>query len=194
MTNKIEEVKMITITYNHIKMKFETSNDVFSPNDIDKGTKAMLSLVELKNCDKILDLGCGYGFVGIYCAKIIRPSNIWMTDIQNEAINLTRKNILLNHVEGVNLIKSDGFKTIDEKDFTLILSNPPYHVNFSIPKHFIEKGFNRLAIGGKMMMVTKRKTWYKNKLISIFGGVIIKEIDEYYVFIAEKRQQKYAKK
>lgn len=72
------------------------------------------------------------------------------------------------------------------------LSNPPYHADFSVPKEFIEKGFNRLQIGGKMYMVTKRKDWYKNKLISIFGGVKIWEIDGYYVFLAIKKQSSYA--
>ena len=78
--------------------------------------------------------------------------------------------------------------------FSLCLTsaNPPYHADFSVPKAFIEKGFNRLQIGGKMVMVTKRKEWYKNKLISIFGGVSITEIDGYYVFISEKRSADYA--
>ena len=66
--------------------------------------------------------------------------------------------------------------------------------DFSIPKHFIEKGFNRLRIGGKMYMVTKRKDWYKNKLSAIFGGVKIYEIDGYFVFCAEKRNSKYSNK
>ena len=66
--------------------------------------------------------------------------------------------------------------------------------HFTVAKRFIEKGFNRLKIGGKMYMVTKRKDWYKNKLISIFGGVRIHEIDGYYVFEAEKRSASYAGK
>jgi len=65
--------------------------------------------------------------------------------------------------------------------------------DFSVPKMFIEKGFNRLRIGGRMYMVTKRKLWYKNKLISIFGGVKIWEIDGYYVFMSVKKSPDYAK-
>lgn len=74
------------------------------------------------------------------------------------------------------------------------LSNPPYHTDFRVAKHFIEKGFNRLAIGGKMVMVTKRRDWYKRKLIAIFGGVQIREVDGYYVFLSEKRSAVYAGK
>ena len=94
--------------------------------------------------------------------------------------------------QSVKIVRSDGFSQLDDTGFTLILSNPPYHADFSVPKSFIEKGFNRLQIGGRMMMVTKRKEWYKNKLISIFGGVTIAEIDGYYVFASQKRSANYA--
>lgn len=77
----------------------------------------------------------------------------------------------------------DGYNNIEEGDFTWILSNPPYHVDFSVPKHFIEVGYK------KLVMVTKRLAWYKNKLTSIFGGVKVHEINGYYVFVVEKRIQ-----
>ena len=60
-------------------------------------------------------------------------------------------------------------------------------------KHFLEKGFNRLTLGGKLYMVVKRKEWYKNKLISLFGGVRVEYIDGYYVLCAEKRSPDYAR-
>lgn len=184
---------MININIKNIDMQFKTSDEVFSPKEADKGTLAMLSVVELDGDDKVLDLGCGYGLVGVYFAKLIGADNVIMTDIDNNAVELARENITLNDVEGIKLYQSDGFKDIDEKDFTIILSNPPYHADFSVPKEFIEKGFNRLKIGGKIYMVTKRKDWYKNKLISIFGGVRIWEIDGYYIFMAMKKNSSYAK-
>ena len=56
----------------------------------------------------------------------------------------------------------------------------------------IEKGYIRLALGGKIHMVTKMKVWYQKKLAAIFGGVKVIQRDGYYVFLAEKRQHKYA--
>lgn len=183
---------MINANIKNIDMKFETSNEVFSPQNVDRGTLAMLSVVDFNSNDKILDLGCGYGVVGILAAKIIGSDNVVLADIDSNAVSLAKENIILNNVKGIKLYHSNGFKEIDEKNFTMILSNPPYHADFSVPKEFIEKGFNRLQIGGKMYMVTKRKDWYKNKLISIFGGVKIWEIDGYYVFLAIKKQSSYA--
>ena len=183
---------MFTQTIGDIQLTFETSSTVFSPNEIDKGTLAMLSVVDFAPADKLLDLGCGYGVVGIYAAKLIPPQNIIMSDIDRKSVELSRKNAIANEVDSLRIIVSDGFEHITDKDFTLILSNPPYHVDFSVPKHFIEKGFNRLQLGGKMYMVTKRKDWYKNKLTAIFGGVKVHEINGYFVFCAEKRSTQYA--
>lgn len=181
---------MINIELKNLKFQFKTSDKVFSPSYIDRGTLAMLSQVQFNTDDKVLDLGCGYGFVGIYASKLIDPKNIIMCDISKEAVNLSKFNANLNHVENLTILQSDGLDSISNNDFSLILSNPPYHVDFSVPKRFIELSYKKLVVGGKMYMVTKRKDWYKNKLISVFGGVTINEIDGYYVFMAEKRNVK----
>lgn len=127
---------MIHVKIKDIDLKFETESSMFSPNSIDNGTLALLSVIDFLPSDKVLDLGCGYGAVGILTGKLIG----------------------------------------EENDFTLILCNPPYHADFSVPKKFIEIGFKKLAMGGKLVMVTKRLDWYKNKLISVFGGVKVQEI------------------
>lgn len=183
---------MIKTNIKGIDLIFETSTGVFSPKDIDLGTLSMLSLVDFQKNDKVLDLGCGYGIVGIWAARIVGEENVVMVDIDEEAVELSLKNSSLNNVQ-VKTLKSDGFTNLDEKDFTLILSNPPYHTDFSVARTFIEKGFNRLRIGGRMYMVTKRKGWYKNKLTAIFGGVKIWEINGYFVFMSIKKSSAYAK-
>jgi 16S rRNA (guanine1207-N2)-methyltransferase len=62
-----------------------------------------------------------------------------------------------------------------------------------VAKAFIEDGFKKLVTGGRMVMVTKRLDWYRNKLSSVFGGVTVKEKDGYYVFLAEKRNDRRPK-
>jgi len=185
--NKINE-----IIQGH-SLTFETAPSLFSPNQIDKGTLAMLEHIQFTKSDKVLDLGCGYGVVGIVAAKHTAPANVYMTDLNKTAIEYARRNVSLNNVEGIKIIQSDSYKNINETNFTIIASNPPYHADFSVPKLFIEKGFNRLTIGGKFYMVTKRKDWYKNKFVAIFGGVRIHEKDNYFIFEAERRTQNYSK-
>lgn len=190
-----KEDKMImaefTVNIKNQELKFKTNPQVFSPRALDPGTAAMLSVAEFLPEDKVLDLGCGYGIVGILAAKFIGPDRVVMCDISEESVQLAKINAAQNGgMEALRIIKSDGFFKIPDRDFTKIFSNPPYHTDFSVAKKFIEDGFLHLVPGGVMYMVTKRREWYKNKLIAVFGGVHIDEIDGYYVFTAEKRERK----
>lgn len=183
---------MIETKIKGIELKFHTEESLFSPGDIDRGTLAMLSVIDFAKSDKVLDLGCGYGVVGILAAKLIGADKVVMLDNDPIAVDYARRNALQNGVSGILLLKSDGFKGLQQGGFTKIICHPPYHVDFSVPKMFIEKGFNRLALGGRFYMVTKRLEWYKNKIAAIFGGVTVHEVDGYFVFVAEKRDMRYA--
>lgn len=183
---------MITATIKEVEVSFRTKDGLFSPRSIDRGTLAMLSVIDFEQSDNICDLGCGYGVVGILAAKIIGPERVVMADNDVKAVEAAIENAQANHVAGVETVVSDGFTNVRQKDFTKIICHPPYHADFAVPKMFIEKGFNRLALDGRMYMVTKRKDWYKNKLISVFGGVKVWEIDEYFVFMAIKKSGSYA--
>jgi 16S rRNA (guanine1207-N2)-methyltransferase len=134
----------------HIKgteLRFETSCKLFSPARPDRGSLAMLSEIIFEHRDKILDLGCGYGLMGIYAAKLVGPERVWMLDNDQTAIDSALKNVLLNQVVGVTVRLSDGFRDLSEAGFDKIVCNPPYHADFSVPKHFIEKGFKSWAAG-----------------------------------------------
>ena len=174
------------------QVSLETRRGLFSPEHIDRGTLAMLSHVQIAPGMRIMDLGCGCGVVGIVAAKIAGEENVFMSDADPMAVETARRNAERNGVGGVQVCVSDGFQSVDASGFDLILSNPPYQTDFSVAKGFIEKGFNRLKIGGRLYMVTKRREWYKNKMISVFGGVEIHETDGYFVFVSERRSLQYA--
>ena len=186
--------KLLQVEIMGQQVSLETRRGLFSPEHVDRGTLAMLSHVKIASGMRIMDLGCGCGVVGIVAAKIAGEENVFMSDADPMAVETARRNAERNGVGGVQVCVSDGFQSVDASGFDLILSNPPYQTDFSVAKGFIEKGFNRLKIGGKLYMVTKRRAWYKNKMISVFGGVEIRETDGYYVFIAERRSLQYANK
>ena len=87
-------------------MLFTTNDKVFSPSGPDRGTCAMLSCVEFLPEDKVLDLGCGYGIVGILAAKLTSPAQVTMCDISEDALTLARKNAAANDVsENIQILK-----------------------------------------------------------------------------------------
>lgn len=173
-------------------LRLWTEPGLFSQSSVDAGTLAMLACVTFSPDDRVLDLGCGYGVVGIVAARTARPENVFLVDIDPVAVGAATTNVASNGAAGASVVLSDGFRDFRETGFTKILSNPPYHADFAVPKHFIEKGFNRLAIGGSLFMVTKRELWYRRKLEAIFGGVRVRTIDGYFVFEAVKKASQYA--
>lgn len=177
-----------------IPLKLKTVDCLFSPKSPDRGTLAMLSTVEFQPEDKVLDLGCGYGLVGILAAHFAMPKNVYLIDVDPVAVEITQKNAVAHGVADVTVQQSDGFRNFAEAGLTKILANPPYHTDFSVAKHFILKGFNRLQVGGRMYFVTKREAWYRKSLSSAFGGCHVEKVDGYFVFTAEKRSESYAKR
>lgn len=176
------------------QMNFETTGTLFSPAHADRGTLAMLSTAPFTPGLRVLDLGCGWGLVGVYAALFCGAENVVMTDIDPKAAKLAQMNAQANGVPEVRVYTGDALDAVPNPTFDLILSNPPYQTDFAVAKKLIMKSFNRLEIGGRLVMVTKRRDWYKNKLIGVFGGVHIQEIDGYYVFNAERRGRNYAQK
>jgi 16S rRNA (guanine1207-N2)-methyltransferase len=185
---------MVTLEYNGQAFSFETHPALFSPRAVDAGTLAMLHCIDFREGARVVDLGCGYGVVGLVAARFVGGGNVVLLDCDDTAIAISHKNAYINGVSGVRILKSDGFSALDDTGYDLILCNPPYHADFSVAKTFIEKGFNRLAVGGWLVMVTKRREWYERKLAAVFGGVRVIPVNGYYVFKSEKRGHTYANK
>jgi 16S rRNA (guanine1207-N2)-methyltransferase len=130
--------------------------------------------------------------MGIYAAKVLGAERVHMLDNDPAAVRCAENNARLNGMAGIQVQVRDGFRDFHATGFTKILCNPPYHTDFSVAKHFIEKGFNRLVVGGALWMVTKRDTWYRNKLGAVFGGARVTQRDSYCIFEAIKKSSTYA--
>ena len=78
--SRIDEPTMIYANVAGVELQFETAPSLFSPTKLDRGSLAMLSCISFEPTDKVLDLACGYGLVGIYAAKVIGPGRVWMAD------------------------------------------------------------------------------------------------------------------
>lgn len=188
-----DEARLIRETVAGVDIVLATAPSLFSPRRIDAGTLALLSAVAFNEDDKVLDLGCGYGVVGIVAAKKIGAERVFMVDSDALAVTVARDNAQRNGVVGVTVLHGDGLAALNETGFTQILCNPPYHVDFAVPKRFIQKGFNRLTIGGRFALVTQRPTWYRNKLGAIFGNVTGQVVGPYHILTATRRSYQRAR-
>lgn len=176
-----------------LQLRIQAEESLFSPDGLDAGTRCMLEMAELSA--PLLDLGCGSGIVGIYAAKKLGEAGIYLCDIAEQAVDCAKRNAAANGVGGVQCLCSDGLDALPpEVQFSCILSNPPYHADFAVPKKMIAQSFRRLKVGGRLYMVTKRRAWYENRLKAVFGGVRVREQAGYFVFEAQKRSEQPPRK
>ncbi|MEM2955981.1 MAG: methyltransferase [Candidatus Pacearchaeota archaeon] len=154
-------------------LEFFTGTGVFAKRKIDKGTLLLANKAIINDNWKILDLGCGYGAIGIAIAKSNSSVNVIMSDINKRAVMLAKENILLNKIRNASVIHSDLFQNINEK-FDSILLNPPQSAGRELCIKMITESKDHLLSKGLFQMVARHKIGGKElekKMLQIFGNV-----------------------
>ena len=120
-------------------LKFKVSQSLFSSHNIDFGTQRLLRTFVNKQSrfGKILDLGCGYGTIGITLKAINSYNDVHMIDRDALAVEFTKLNVKLNNIEKVQAYGSLGYDDVTEKDFDLIISNIPAKVGKKVLTHML---------------------------------------------------------
>ena len=134
--------KLIEFTYKGNNLNFRVSQTLFSSQGIDIGTQRLLRTLTpemFRNTKKILDLGCGYGPIGIALGKVNMYSIIHMVDRDALALDYSRQNTKLNKIENVNIYGSLGYDEVTETDFDLIVSNIPAKVGEPVISHILHE-------------------------------------------------------
>ena len=153
--NLINEIKPFTITINDHDFVFNTDNGVFSKGELDFGTKLLLDNVLKYNIKgDVLDLGCGYGVIGIVLKKML-DVNVSMCDINNRAVHLSKMNAKKNNVV-VNIVSGDGFENID-CEFDYIVSNPPIRVGKKKLYELLTNAMKHLKRFGELIIVVRKE-------------------------------------
>ena len=156
--------------YKFTKFNLNTDSGVFSKSGVDYATNILLeNLPDLSG--EVLDIGCGFGCVGIVLAKIYGDKiNVAMSDVNERALDLAGKNAKKNGVNA-KIIKSDGFENIPG-NFDNIILNPPIHAGKSVIYKIYEEAYNHLNQSGGFFIVIQKKHGalsHKQKLEEIFG-------------------------
>lgn len=185
--NLKSEIRTIRYTNGDFSLVFNSDNGVFSKDHLDFGSKLLIETM-IKNIDKnksILDVGCGYGFIGISLAKILN-SKVIMVDINKRAIHLTNMNIKENKVNA-QAFESNIYENVKEK-FDVIVSNPPIRAGKNIVLEILERAHEFLNINGELWFVIRKDQGAKSiakELEKIYKIEIMEKSKGFYIFRAK---------
>ena len=164
------------------KMIFLTDAGVFSKKMVDFGSQLLLKCLEVNQGETVLDVGCGYGPLGLSLAKAYGVEAT-MVDINNRALDLARKNAERNKVEAT-IFQSNIYEQVKGK-FDHVISNPPIRAGKQVVHEIIEKSKDFLGIGGDLTIVIQKKQGApsaKSKMEDVFGNCeIVKKDKGYYI-------------
>lgn len=150
---------------NHFK--FLTDNGVFSKDGLDFGSRLLLEVIPQGEVGgKILDVGCGYGVLGIVLAKIT-SSRVDMVDVNHRALHLSKRNAKLNGVSDlVSVFESDCYSNVEGK-YSTIVTNPPIRAGKKIVYDIVMNAKYHLEDGGKLYLVIRKEQGAKSLLVDL---------------------------
>jgi 16S rRNA (guanine1207-N2)-methyltransferase len=189
---KVEsDPKFWDYTLKNNQFRFKTDNGVFSKREVDFGSRLLIESFEMPNADGLLlDVGCGYGPIGLSIAKSYHDRMIHMIDVNERAIALAKENAELNRIENVKIYESDRLLNVKENTFAAILTNPPIRAGKNTVHDIFEQSFEHLTSQGELWVVIQKKQGAPSaieKLNNLFNHVeTIDKSKGYFVIKAQK--------
>lgn len=135
-------------------LEFCSTWGLFSPREVDEGSRLLLDHVQLAPDADCLDLGCGYGVIGLTLARLAPAGHTTLVDKDFVAIDYCRKNIALNQIGNADACLSNGFDAIHDRRFDVIVSNIPAKVGNELMTLFFYDAQRQLKPGGRLYVVT----------------------------------------
>jgi 16S rRNA (guanine1207-N2)-methyltransferase len=187
-TQKVEsDPKFWDYTLKNNRFRFKTDNGVFSKKEVDFGSRLLIETFEMPKTDGfILDVGCGYGPIGLSIAKNFKDRTIHMVDINERALMLAKENAELNQVTNTVIYESDRLLNVSESNFAAILTNPPIRAGKKVVHDIFEQAHHHLVSNGELWVVIQKKQGASSaveKLTEIFSEVEIVEKEKGYFII-----------
>ncbi len=151
---------------------FSTTWGLFSPKAIDAGTDLLIEHLNIQEGDICLDLGCGYGAIGITLAKCTQTATVYMVDKDFVAVDYACKNVKQNQLQNCHVLLSNGFSHLPDIQFDLIASNLPANVGKELLQIFLADAKQYLKPNGRLYVVTISglRAFIKRNFLNIFGN------------------------
>jgi 16S rRNA (guanine1207-N2)-methyltransferase len=137
------------------EFRFHTAAGVFSRGAVDLGSRLLLRAADAAGAHSILDLGCGYGVIGIVLATRAPEAHVVLLDVNPRAVALTRENITLNGVRNAEARVSDGCASVARMTFDRIMFNPPIRAGRAVVLRLLGEARACLAPGGRLYLVAR---------------------------------------
>ncbi|QTU82494.1 class I SAM-dependent methyltransferase [Carnobacteriaceae bacterium zg-C25] len=160
----------------NMTLKLWTDHGVFSKTGLDFGSRTLIETVidEITVSGDILDVGCGYGPMGISLAKAFKQ-RVTMVDINERAVDLANKNAQVN-LANAHALVSNQYDNVSQSDFALVVSNPPIRAGKDVVHGIISNSINHLEENGQLVIVIQKKQGApsaQKKMEEIFGNVTL---------------------
>ena len=173
------------------KFRFQTDAGVFSKSEVDFGSRLLIETFQGSEIDgPVLDVGCGYGPIGMAVAKAFPQKQVHMVDVNTRAIELAKTNVEKNDISNAEIYESDGLSAVEASGFSAILTNPPIRAGKDTIFRFYEEAAEKLANGGSLWVVIQKKQGAPStqvKLEELFGEVKVADKKKgYFIFEARK--------
>ncbi len=172
-------------------LRFRSQPGVFSHGRVDPASRFLLDVAEVRRGDEILDLGCGYGVLGITAATLAPEGRAVLVDRSLVAVGLAKENIQINHLANAEALAGDGVEPVQGREFSLILCNPPFHAGREagreVGEELIRDGMTVLAPGGRFYVVCNEFLPYERVMKEGLERVVEVEKREGYKVILGER-------
>ncbi|MEH7413882.1 class I SAM-dependent methyltransferase [Neobacillus drentensis] len=171
--------------------RFKTDNGVFSKREVDFGSRLLIESFVMPDVEgHVLDVGCGYGPIGLSIAKEFSNRYVHMVDVNERAIELAKENAAINHITNVEIYKSDRLLNVKGAQFAAILTNPPIRAGKQTVHDIFEQSYEHLVSNGELWVVIQKKQGAPSaidKLKTLFSDVeTVDKSKGYFILKAKK--------
>ena len=184
------EIKEISYYFKGCRISFFADNGVFSKSGIDFGSNLLLKSIDLSNVSTLLDVGCGYGTIGVTLAKMNKDVFVTMVDVNLRAIGLCKRAIEKNELTNAIVFESNVYENVCDK-YDVVVSNPPIRAGKQVVFAIYDGSYERLVSGGELWVVIQKKQGApssKTHLEELFGNCEIVNKDKgYYILKSVKK-------
>lgn len=175
------------------KLRFASDAGVFSKQGIDFGSTLLIETMAITEGAQVLDVGCGYGPIGLSAALLVGSGRVTMVDVNDRALELARENAAANGISNVRILRSDALQEVLAEQFDCILTNPPIRAGKEVVHRIFEQACTCLVPGGELWVVIQKKQGAPSawaKLEQLFGEDQVEEATKdkgYRIFRAKKK-------